>query len=40
MREIIARLPTEIFEVVTFGDECILEKPIEEWPVRLTLLRY
>jgi len=40
MREIIARLPTEIFEVVTFGDECILEKPIEEWPIVECLIAF
>jgi hypothetical protein len=31
MKEIIARLDPTIFEVVIFGDECILHKPIEEW---------
>lgn len=29
MREILTRLPEEIFEIVIFGDECILNQPIE-----------
>ena len=33
MREILTRLPDEIFEIVIFGDECILNQPIESWPI-------
>jgi inositol hexakisphosphate/diphosphoinositol-pentakisphosphate kinase len=33
MREILKRLPDEIFEIIIFGDECILNQPIESWPV-------
>ena len=33
MREILQRLPDELFEIVYFGDDMILNKPIETWPV-------
>lgn len=32
MREILDRLPKDLFQIVLFGDECILNQPIEEWP--------
>ena len=31
MKEILSRLP-ELFEVIIFGDECILSHPVETWP--------
>eukprot|EP00981_Chlorochromonas_danica_P011249 scaffold3825_cov179-Ochromonas_danica.AAC.6 len=40
MREIIERLPDEIFEIVYFGDECILNEPIESWPVVDVLIAF
>eukprot|EP01031_Cornospumella_fuschlensis_P030025 gene30025-36263_t len=40
MREIIERLPDEIFEVVYFGDDCILNTPIESWPVVDVLIAF
>ncbi|RYH14824.1 hypothetical protein EON65_32930 [archaeon] len=40
MREIIERLPDEIFEVVYFGDDCILNSPIESWPVVEVLIAF
>jgi inositol-hexakisphosphate/diphosphoinositol-pentakisphosphate 1-kinase len=40
MKEIIARLDPTIFEVVIFGDECILHKPIEEWPLVECLIAF
>ena len=32
MREILGRLPDELFEVVIFGNDVILEKDVSEWP--------
>lgn len=32
MRAILSRLNENIFDVIVFGDEVILEQPIEEWP--------
>lgn len=32
MREILKRFPSQLFEIVFFGDDLILNKPIEEWP--------
>jgi len=40
MREILSRLPEDLFEIVIFGDECILTKPIEEWPVVEVLIAF
>mmetsp|Transcript_39332 Transcript_39332/g.111414 ORF Transcript_39332/g.111414 Transcript_39332/m.111414 type:complete len:1167 (-) Transcript_39332:153-3653(-) len=41
MREIINRLErTGEFEVINFGDDCILNKPIEEWPIVQCLLSW
>eukprot|EP01041_Mallomonas_annulata_P000219 gene219-400_t len=33
MQEILRRLPEDLFEVTIFGDEVILNEPIEKWPV-------
>ena len=33
MNEILSRLPKELFEVEIFGDDTILNQPIESWPV-------
>lgn len=40
MREIISRLPGDLFEVATFGDDCILNKQIEDWPVVECLIAF
>jgi inositol-hexakisphosphate/diphosphoinositol-pentakisphosphate 1-kinase len=40
MKEIIARLDPTIFEVVIFGDECILHKPIDQWPIVECLIAF
>jgi inositol hexakisphosphate/diphosphoinositol-pentakisphosphate kinase len=40
MREILKRLPPEYFEIVQFGDNCILNQPIEEWPVVEVLIAF
>lgn len=33
MKEILNRLPEELFEIFVFGDDVILNSPIEDWPV-------
>ena len=33
MREILSRLPQHLFDIVIFGDDCILGQPVEAWPV-------
>lgn len=40
MKEIIARFPEDIFEIVIFGDDCILNQPIESWPVVECLIAF
>jgi inositol hexakisphosphate/diphosphoinositol-pentakisphosphate kinase len=32
MQEIMSRFPADLFEIVIFGDQCILNVPIETWP--------
>jgi inositol hexakisphosphate/diphosphoinositol-pentakisphosphate kinase len=32
MREILGRLPDALFDVIIFGDDCILNDPIQNWP--------
>ena len=33
MQEIMRRLPEKEFEIVVFGNRCLLEEPVEEWPI-------
>ena len=33
MKEILERLDKNMFEIIMYGDDCILNKPIEEWPI-------
>lgn len=40
MREILSRLPPDVFEIVIFGDETILNAPIEDWPVVEVLITF
>jgi len=40
MKEILKRLPEEQFEIKVFGDECIHNKPIEEWPIVEALITF
>ena len=38
MAEILSRLDETLFKVVFFGDEVILNKPIEDWPSKIDVL--
>lgn len=40
MKEIIGRLPEDLFEVYIFGDDCILNEPIEKWPIVECLIAF
>ena len=41
MREILTRLEKYgEFEIIIFGDECILQQPIEEWPIVDALISF
>ena len=40
MREILKRLPDQCFDIIIFGDDCILNKPVEEWPVVEVLIAF
>jgi inositol hexakisphosphate/diphosphoinositol-pentakisphosphate kinase len=40
MREILSRLPADAFEIVMYGDDCILNTPVEEWPVVEVLITF
>jgi inositol hexakisphosphate/diphosphoinositol-pentakisphosphate kinase len=40
MREILKRLPDELFNIVVFGDDCILNQPVESWPVVDALITF
>lgn len=40
MREILSRLDSNAFEVVTFPQEVILQAPIEDWPLCHTLIAF
>ena len=38
MAEILSRLDEDLFQVVFFGDDLILNRPIEEWPANIDVL--
>ena len=40
MREILQRIPEELFTIVYFGDDLILNQPIETWPVVEVLISF
>jgi inositol-hexakisphosphate/diphosphoinositol-pentakisphosphate 1-kinase len=40
MREIISRLDKDFFEVIIFGDERILNDPVENWPIVECLIAF
>jgi hypothetical protein len=40
MSEILDRLPKELFEIERFGDDCILNQPVENWPVVEVLVSF
>ena len=40
MREILQRLPEELFVIVYFGDELILNQPVETWPTVEVLISF
>jgi hypothetical protein len=40
MGELLDRLPADLFEIKIFGDECILNEPIESWPVVEVLITF
>ena len=40
MKEIISRFPEDLIQVIIFGDDCILNKSIENWPVVECLIAF
>ena len=40
MREILSRLPEDLFEIIVFGDDCILNQPVENWPTVEALISF
>jgi len=40
MTEILKRLPEELFDIIIFGDECILNTPVDQWPVVEALIAF
>jgi Diphosphoinositol pentakisphosphate kinase 2 N-terminal domain len=40
MAEILSRLDETVFDVIFFGDECILHRPIEDWPIVNVLIAF
>ena len=40
MQEILKRLPDDVFDIIIFGDDCIINKPVEEWPVVEVLIAF
>ena len=40
MREILQRLPPELFEIVMFGDDLLVNQPIESWPSAEILIAF
>lgn len=40
MVDILGQLREDLFEVIIFGDECILNTPVEDWPVVEALVAF
>jgi len=40
MKEILGRLPESMFQVIIFGDDTILNRPVEAWPVVEVLIAF
>jgi Diphosphoinositol pentakisphosphate kinase 2 N-terminal domain len=40
MAEILSRLDEKLFEIIFFGDDCILNKPVEIWPICDVLIAF
>ena len=40
MKEILKRLATDLFDIVEFGNDCILTQPVESWPVVEVLIAF
>jgi len=40
MKEILGRLPESMFQVIIFGDDTILNRPVESWPVVEVLIAF
>ncbi|CAM9421282.1 unnamed protein product [Chrysoparadoxa australica] len=40
MQRMLSKLPQNRFEVVVFGDECILHKPVSQWPLSDCLIAF
>lgn len=40
MAEILSRLDEKLFEIIFFGDDCIVNKPIETWPICDVLIAF
>jgi inositol hexakisphosphate/diphosphoinositol-pentakisphosphate kinase len=40
MREIVNRFPSDLFDIVIFGDDCILNKNVEDWPIVECLIAF
>lgn len=33
MKNLLSRLDTLVFNIILFGNDCILNKPVKEWPL-------
>lgn len=40
MQEILARLPENMFDILIFGNDCILYEPVENWPIVECLISF
>ena len=40
MQEILKRLPDDVFDITIFGDDCILNKSVEQWPIVEVLIAF
>jgi inositol hexakisphosphate/diphosphoinositol-pentakisphosphate kinase len=40
MKGLLQRFPPELFEIIIFGDDCILNQPIESWPIVEVLISF